>query len=246
MNSTEPWILGFAVVLFLFLRYVLRSARFKGKLGESKVDIGASLLLDQRIYPIISDVTLPHGDGTTQIDQIIFSPFGIFVIETKNMKGWIFGDASQAQWTQVLYRRKERFRNPLRQNYRHVKVVQELLGLKPHQVFNVVVFVGSSTFKTPMPPEVVDGVVALSGYIKSKRTPVIDELDVPELISTLSHHRLEPGSRTDRKHIKNLERQGSLCPRCGKELVERTNRTTGEKFLGCTSYPACKGTRPIT
>lgn len=206
MNSHEKWILAFVLVFFLILRSVLRSAWFKGRLGESKVNFGAGLLLDQGVYHLIKNVTLPVGNGTTQIDQIVVSPYGIFVIETKNMRGWIFGDPYKAQWTQVFFKRKERFQNPLRQNHKHVKAVQELLGLGAHQVFNVVVFVGNCKFKTPMTPEVVQGVFPLSKYIKSKRIPVLAKHELPGLISRLLDHRLDPGWRTNRIHIDNLTR----------------------------------------
>lgn len=236
-------------IIFGLLRSALselfRSPSLKGRVGETKVNIGTDLLLNKRVYHLFNDVTLPFGKSTTQIDQIILSVYGVFVIETKNMSGWIFGDSHQAHWTQVIYSRKSRFRNPLRQNYRHVKVVQELLGLRPDEVFNVVVFVGDSEFKTPMPPEVIHGVVGLSKYIKSKRHPLIAESVLPDLIETLSSSRLAAGRRTNRTHIRNVNNEESLCPRCGHDLVERTNRSTGDKFLGCSRFPQCKGTRRL-
>ncbi|MDZ7854092.1 MAG: nuclease-related domain-containing protein [Halomonas sp.] len=76
-------------------------------------------------YKPIHNVTLPTPDGSTQIDHIFVSRFGIFVVETKNMKGWIFGDKDQAQWTQKIYRKSFRFQNPLRQNYKHVKSLEK-------------------------------------------------------------------------------------------------------------------------
>src|SRR5262249_40940194 len=54
--------------------------------------------------------------------------FGIFCIETKSYKGWIFGNAQQEYWTQVIYRYRYKFYNPLRQNYAHIKAVEALLG----------------------------------------------------------------------------------------------------------------------
>ncbi|MBT7287731.1 MAG: NERD domain-containing protein, partial [Rhodospirillaceae bacterium] len=163
------------LILLLGLRSILRPTSFKGRIGELHVNSGIEQLLDRKIYHLMENVTLPVRDGTTQIDQLVISTYGIFVIETKNMKGWIFGSPDQAQWTQQIYRHKQRFQNPLRQNYAHVKATRELLGLRPNQVHNVVVFVGDCTLKTPMPPEVVHGVFALAKFIKSRRFPVITE-----------------------------------------------------------------------
>ncbi len=73
---------------------------------------------------------LPSGGNSaaTQIDHILISNFGIFCIETKAYQGWIFGNANQDQWTQVIYHYKKRFYNPLRQNYAHIKAIENLLG----------------------------------------------------------------------------------------------------------------------
>ena len=248
MNLYGLWFLFLAPVLIL----ILRSAWFKGKLGEFKVNFGVRLLLDRGVYRLIKNLTLPVGDGTTQIDQLVISPYGIFVIETKNMKGWIFGSPNQAQWTQQIYRYKQKFQNPLRQNYKHVAAVRELLSLGPHQVYNVVVFVGDCTLKTPMPAEVVHGVFALTKFIKSKRVPLLAEYELPGHIDSLLNHRLHPGLWTNLTHVRNVKRQASsnevgaeVCPRCGAVMVERTNKRSGERFLGCRRYPRCKGARPL-
>ncbi|MDX1757907.1 MAG: nuclease-related domain-containing protein [Marinobacter sp.] len=77
-----------------FLAGVIKSSWFKGKLGEFLVNASARLFLDKNRYHLIKNVTLPTEDGTTQIDHIIVSRYGVFVVETKNMKGWIFGNAN--------------------------------------------------------------------------------------------------------------------------------------------------------
>ena len=48
-------------------------------------------------YHLLNHVTLRLKDGTTQIDHVLVSRFGVFVIESKDYKGWIFGDASYRQ-----------------------------------------------------------------------------------------------------------------------------------------------------
>jgi len=69
------------------LAALLKSSWFKGLIGEAMVNMAAKLFLNKSDYHLIKNVTLPTESGTTQIDHIIVSRFGIFVIETKNMKG---------------------------------------------------------------------------------------------------------------------------------------------------------------
>lgn len=86
--------------------------------------------LDPNFYTVFNNVMLPSrgNTSTTQIDHIVVSRFGIFCIETKSHKGWIFGSSDQKQWTQVLYRDKYRFYNPIYQNFAHTKALELLLG----------------------------------------------------------------------------------------------------------------------
>ena len=227
--------------------------RSKGKQGESKVNAGITRRLDPETYRLFKNVTFPIRDETTQIDHLIVSPCGIFVVETKNMSGWIFGSADYVRWTQVIYRFKQGFQNPVRQNEVHVRAVLELLGVHPEYVHNVVVFVGSSTFKTPMPPGVLQGISELENFVRSKSVPVFTQHELERIYKWIQEKRLKPGSRTDLTHVRNVKRRISdngtdyetTCPRCGGVLAERLNQRTGERFLGCKRFPRCRGSRSL-
>jgi len=95
----------------------------KGARGERMVHNALTSVLNEQDYQVLTDLILPVAGGTTQIDHLVLSRFGIFVIETKNMSGWIFGSADRAKWMQVQKSSKRQFQNPLRQNYAHVKAV---------------------------------------------------------------------------------------------------------------------------
>lgn len=102
-----------------------------------------SPLLNKQVYRALKNVTIATSNGTTQIDHVIVSKYGVFVIETKNFQGWIFGAENQAQWTQSLPGgRKFRFQNPLHQNYRHIKALSDFLGLSENHFHSVVMFWG--------------------------------------------------------------------------------------------------------
>jgi len=70
-------------------------------------------------YHLMNHVTIRMEDGTTR--------FGVFVIETKDYSGWIFANAADATWTQVLFRWRFKFQNPIIQNKRHVRAVKVCL-----------------------------------------------------------------------------------------------------------------------
>jgi restriction system protein len=193
-----------ACIPILAVLYFLKSPWFKGFAGEILVHISAKIQLNKDKYHILRNVTLPTADGTTQIDHIIVSEYGVFVIETKNMKGWIFGGARQRTWTQKIYKHTNKFQNPLHQNYKHVETLKSLLELNDQQVFSVVVFVGDSTFKTEMPDNVVNG-SGLIRYIKSKDQQVILSTDVPMILSMIEAVRLASSRETNKAHIEHVK-----------------------------------------
>ena len=185
----------------LFVAF-LKSPWAKGQIGEFWIRLFTYWKLDRAAYRRLHNVTLDTADGTTQIDHVFISPFGIFVLETKNMSGWIFGGEKQPQWTQKIYRRTYKFQNPLRQNYKHLKALEATLGVSLEHIHSVVSFVGESTFKTPMPANVTQGIGYIP-YIRSFQQPVFSDAQVDALMQTLLSSR----RATHREHVQNLKRR---------------------------------------
>jgi Nuclease-related domain len=158
-------------------------------------------------YHLMNHVTLQMDDGTTQVDHILVSRFGVFVIETKDYKGWIFANANQANWTQVLFKWKFKFQNPIFQNLRHVRAVQTLLDfLPPGAIRSVVVFTGDAKFQTAMP----QGVFSVSGLIQYLREQTFEVMSLNRMqfcVGRLETVRLAISGTTDVEHVQNLERR---------------------------------------
>ena len=139
------------LVVFAFFFLLIWGAP-GGRGDRAEKFVSSNLLeLNPARYKILNDVMLPSrgNAATTQIDHIVVSNHGIFCIETKAHKGWIFGNANQDYWTQVIFRYKGRFYNPLRQNYAHTKAIEDLLG-RPRlkrSVVSLVVFPNADKLK---------------------------------------------------------------------------------------------------
>ena len=96
-------------------------------------------------------------DGkTSQIDHVVVSNYGIFVIETKNYKGWILGNEYDDYWTQIIFKRKEKLRNPIKQNFGHIRALEEhlkeFIGVKS---ISIVVFTTKADLKVKTQTDVV-------------------------------------------------------------------------------------------
>mgnify|MGYP000447420095 CR=1 FL=1 len=195
------WWLPVVVVLST----ILKTRWFKGWLGEWLVNRILAKIVDNNTGASyrFNDVLLATSDGTTQIDHVLLTNKGLFVIETKNMKGWIFGSANQKRWTQQIYRHKSSFQNPLHQNYKHTQTLRALLDLDSSVVHSIVVFVGGVQFKTPMPANVI-GRHELSSYIDGIQETVFTPSELLMLSEQLSQGKLESSFSASRNHIKHV------------------------------------------
>lgn len=78
----------------------------------------------------LRNVYIPKENGdTTEIDVVFITQKGIFVIESKNYSGWIFGDEKNGFWTASLQNGiKNKFYNPIKQNQTHIRWLEKYLS----------------------------------------------------------------------------------------------------------------------
>ena len=189
---------------FVVGRY--RASAFQNR-GEALLSRVARANFAPPDYHLMNHITLQMKDGTTQVDHILVSRFGVFVIETKDHKGWIFANAKQANWSQVLFKRKFKFQNPIFQNIRHVRAVQDLLDFLPAEaVKSVVVFTGEAKFKTEIPPGVFS-VTGLMDHLREQTAEVMSLNRVQFCVGRLETARLAISGKTDVEHVQSLERR---------------------------------------
>jgi len=224
---------------------------FKGWTGELKTNLTQKLLLDSEQYHVFNNVLIQKGTISTQIDHVIVSRYGLFVVETKNRSGWIFGNDKNDNWTQSNFGKKTSFQNPLRQNYRHTKSLSEFLGIPHNKIHSVVVFWGDCEFKTPMPDNVIHGFLKYQKYIKSKNTILFTDDEVNTICEQLSTIKKQTPFLSGFQHTRSLKKRyasTTICPKCGGNLIERKANKgigAGNKFLGCENYPRCKYTKAL-
>ena len=218
----------------------------RGWFGEKKTAFRLWLSIDKRVYRTFHDVIIPGNNGSTQIDHILVSTYGIFIVETKNKKGWIFGSERQSKWTQSIYGKNYSFQNPLRQTFRQKKVLAEFLELPEPTVKVIIFFVGNCEFKSRMPDNVMKS--GLGKYIRQFKTRTLSDDEVDRITKKIEDYVSVARLKT-KDHVISLRRRFSsttVCPKCGARLVERAARkgpNAGTKFLGCGNFPECKFTR---
>lgn len=204
---TNLYYIFFALFIgYWFGRYRSRSFSFQNR-GEALLTSEIQANFKAPDFHLLNHITLKLKDGTTQIDHILVSRFGVFVIETKAYKGWIFANPKQATWTQVLYRSKFRFQNPIFQNSLHLRAVESLLDFLPAEAIkSAVVFTGQAEFKTDIP----SGVYTIEEFIDYLRSFTKEVISINRLqfcVGRLETARLSITGKTDIEHVQNLQRK---------------------------------------
>lgn len=122
----------------------------KGETGENYIEMQ---LLNLNIpKKIIRNAYIPYKGGTSEIDLILITEYGFYVIESKNYSGWIFGSQNNYMWTQSLNRNsKYKFYNPILQNKNHIEALSNYLNMDLKKFHSFIVFGSNSEFKK-IPP----------------------------------------------------------------------------------------------
>ncbi|MGE6753629.1 nuclease-related domain-containing protein [Rossellomorea sp. NPDC071047] len=224
----------------------------KGELGEYKIDIQ----LDQlpRTYRHLSDLLIPNPkakSGYSQIDHVVITPYAIFVIETKNYQGTIYGGKDRNTW---LVNGKFKMMNPFVQNYGHMKALSSLIDEKYHNLFvSMVSFTKRSTFKVDpdyrkiASNELIVYDIELSEFIHRKESvlkiqhkePLLNESDILTINQAIVNANIldqtvrEEHKRALNKSVKKTS-SSSTCEVCNKSVSNKVRAY-------CLSNPTFKG-----
>ena len=139
--------------------------------------------LDAKDYEILHDVFLPGTDGVpTQIDHLVVSRYGVFVIEMKNWVGSIY--PGEHSWVKVTSRKQQELENPLRQNVRHVKTIAERLTIPEELIHGMVAVSPRAKFAGRMPKGVYF-FMQIPYIIRNFTQPVIKDGQVSEIAAAI-------------------------------------------------------------
>ena len=188
--------------------------------------------------------------NTAEIDVLLLTAKGIFVFESKNYAGWIFGSANQRQWTATLSKTKrERFYNPVLQNRTHVRALAAYLGIPERAFRSYIVFSARCVFKE-VPDDTAEYCICQRPGLKSRlnadlraREAIFSAERLGSLRARLDLLAAASSEDAREEHVEQVQAALRTCPVCGNPLVERHRKSDGGTFIGCSGYPKCRYTR---
>lgn len=231
------------VLLTLCILSKIYYPKLRGIMGEFWVKLELKKLPKDK-YIVLNDVMIKNESGTHQIDHIVLSNYGVFVIEMKNYYGLIRGKEYDNKWCQYLGKTKNYFVNPIHQNYGHIKSLSDLLKLDEKYFISIVCF--SNQAKVDVKS---NSIVTQVDYLKNdilKFKDKICDVDTSELSNIINSNNIVD-KKIRRQHVKDIHTKISndkklednmICPKCGSELVEKNGKYGS--FIGCSNFPKCR------
>lgn len=235
-------------ILNSFAQGFVFSANMKGAYSEKLAYRKMLELSDE--YHIFNDLFFEANGYSTQIDHVVVSPYGVFVIETKGYKGSIYGKEDSECWTQFLYNRKYKFYNPIKQNESHVRKIRYLLQNSVEiPIIPIVVFNDSTRLKISAQNHIVVNRYYLAQAIQRYQKRIISAETKQWIIDTLNKHLVYEDAEKHQLHMMHIQQSKyrkaerinqRICPNCGGTLLKRNGKYG--YFYGCSNYPNCKYT----
>lgn len=220
----------------------------RGTLGEFRTDyvLNNEALKELSYIRTISNVYVENNGNYTEIDVIALTDKGIYVMESKNYKGWIYGRANDTNWTQCFKNgEKYKFYNPVKQNEGHINKLSQYLGIERNKMFSFIIFSDLCTLKS-VPPSTSNMCIinrySLLWVMKrelSLKPTIFTHQEIDRLYSKLIP--LTQKTETEKQqHIDRIKgyTNGDICPYCMKPL--RLIDGPYGRFYGCTGYPDCR------
>lgn len=200
-----------------------------------------------------SNVLVPKDGAVVdeaELDVLMLHECGLFVFESKNYSGWIFGSEGQRQWTQSLNRStKNRFYNPIMQNAAHVRALSRRLVVPEESFASYIVFSDRCELKSvPRGGERFrichrDDLMRLVREDLGSRGVAFDGPQFSTIERRIDALAAASTSGARESHAQDVREasSGTVCPWCGGQLVERNGKYG--RFLGCSGFPRCRYTR---
>lgn len=241
-NPLTYWI--FIIIMFILCILIDKYyPRFRELMGEFWLKKELEKL-PKKEYFIINDIMLELGSKTYQIDHIVISKHGIFVIEMKNYYGLIMGNTYNKEWIQILGKHKYYFQNPIHQNYSHIKALSKLLNLPEEKFISIICFSNQVKLSINKNKNVTQ-LDFINSLILSYKENILDK-NLREITTTLQEKNILDKEKR-KKHVETISTNiklkkeleyNMICPNCKSKLVEKDGRFG--KFIGCSNYPKCK------
>lgn len=238
------FIFVFIAIFACVFTFIIKTPKMKGIIGEHKVrkKIGKT---KEGIKYVLNDVLFDTENKSCQIDHIVINQNGVFVIETKNYSGRIYGTDAQLEWTQVLQygKVKNKLYNPVKQNQTHIYELKKVIG-KDIPIKSLIVFTQNNIDYIKS-----ESVYSLKKIKKAINQPITDITlssdEMKNIYNSILNLKNESNT-TNRQHVKNINQMknsidNNICPRCNGNLILKNSKYG--QFYGCENYPKCTFTK---
>lgn len=202
----------------------------KEEIGEYKIEVGLGQL--PQSYKVLSNLLIQSENSLEQIDHLVISPYGLFIIEVNNLSGIVLGEETDPNWHQSISWRVKTFPNPLLENQAHLELLRKRVPLD--ETLHIHSFV---TFSRRCDLKVISESVfydtdLLAVILRRNQQEVLSKGEIQSLYDQIEriniqdiNLRNEYAAHIRKQRIRQRPKYGDIrCRMCQKAVSERTAR----------------------
>lgn len=230
------------IIIIVVITIIIKQANQKSQKGSNNAEIKVSNYLGKSIIDekyMLNNLVIFINNSSTEIDHVLISKKGVFVIETKGHMGHIYGSEDDFNWSQILSygKTKNKIYNPIKQNNTHIDFLKTIL--KRDDIFkSIIVFPNAKlnvNTKTPT------GNLSIINKAIEGSTINLSKDEINSIYNRLNKLKIE-NINLKEQHIANLKEKEQLinknmCPNCKVSLIRRKGKYG--IFYSCPNFPRC-------
>lgn len=190
-------------ILLIIIGTILKLVypKFKGYVGEEVANRELNKLGDN--YKVLNDIMVYSDNKTHQIDHIVVSKYGVYVIEMKNYGGTIKGKEKDDEWIQNIGTKTNKLKNPIKQNHGHILSLKDVTKEKENIFIPIVCFGNNVELKLDVTSKAVL-LKNLNKTVKSYREVRIDNID--KVLTKINDANITD-KKVRKEHVSNIKKK---------------------------------------
>ena len=200
-------LLAITVAGWLLLKPALPS--LLARIGGWRVHYALRRSLPASHYRLFRDLALrpesPGKSAAPPADEVLVSPYGIFVIAIQHLSGRVSGKPGDTHWTCSGWRRQRPFRNPLLHNQVRIRALRARLGLDAACMHSLVVFTGRAELADGLPANVTP-LGGMLPFVQVRTRELLGFEEAERVAGLLESARVSPGVESAAVQLAALRR----------------------------------------
>lgn len=231
----------FILILIIIILAAILSLQKKGILSKRRAVEKELNSLPSDKYKLLSNILIKTKYTTFNIEYVLVSIYGIFVINIKDCKGEIVGSENDEYWINNINNRTKFLKNPVIESNEYIEALMHKLEVSDSELFiPIIAFSNNCDLRASSTYRIVR-VNQIKRAIQKNMKIRLSCYDMILFVNKLrsKNNTIEKVEKDIKLEIiKENKKDIDICPKCGADLISRKGESSAYKE--CSNYPECK------